>query len=450
MKKVYPTCLVIIFLLAILLRFSTLGRNSLWFDEAWGVFRAKQPIATTLAGNIEVGRPPLYYAGLHYWVNWFGSSETSVRLPSAIASLFSVGLVYLLGYQLSNRRSALVAMSLLSFSPLHIWYGQEVRMYIFVSCLGLIAANGLVWEHWLAIVPVTAALTAGLYVDFPMIPLWIGLSGVFVVYWWIKGRPIGQFLVWFISTCLAIILYQPWWSRTLALFDLLNNIFVFSLVRQALHLPEFSSSQYIMIMVTSGLGVALLSGLVYKLLQQEKIRNILAPLLIILFLLLTVIFAWPRLFGIKRVLVTGWPYVCLFIACLIATWERKRPIILYGSLGVSLVAALAMLGAVPKDDWRGAVAYIETHAQPHDVVWIDPNWNNAVYAYYRPGTPAHYGQQGPLSELATTSTWLIAERFPGRAIPSSKSETWLNDNLELVEAVPFYRLEVRLYRPESQ
>ena len=449
MKKAFPISLAIIFMLAVVLRFSTVGRNSLWFDEAWGVFRANQPLASTLTGDIEVGRPPLYYAGLHYWVNWFGNSEFSVRMPSAFASLLSVALVFSLGCQIGNRRIAWVVMGLLAFSPLHIWYGQEVRMYIFVSCLGLIAANGLVWKHWLAILPVTAALAGGLYVDFPMIPLWIALSGVFWVYWWLQGRARRGFIVWSVSTCLATLLYQPWWSRVSALFDLLNNIFVFRQVRQALHLPEFSSSQYIMMMLSSCLAFVLLAGLFYKLWQQDRIRRTMVPVMIFLFLLFTVVFAWPRLFGVKRVLVTGWPYVCLLAAALVVEWERRYPAILYASLGISLLTAVAMVAAVPKDDWRGAVSYINSNVQADDVVWIDPGWNTSVYEYYRAGPPAHYGNEDALKELAMANIWLVAERFPGQAIPSSPSEAWLNNNMHLVKAVPFYRLEVRLYRPDK-
>ena len=447
MKNAIQTKLAILILLAAMLRFAPLGRNSLWFDEAWTVFRAKQPIAATLAGDIDFGRPPLYYAGLHYWVDWFGSSEFSVRLPSAIASLLSVALVFSLGCRLGKRRLAWVAMSLMAFSPIHIWYGQEARMYIFVSCLGLIAANGLVWKNWLAIVPVTAALTSGLYVDYPMIPLWTGLSGVFGVYWWLNGGSRQAFLVWFVSTCLAIMLYQPWWSRTLALFERLNSIFVFREVRQALHLPEFSPSQYIMMLLASGISIALLGGLFYKLWQNDNARRMLPPLIVITFLLVTAIFAWPRLFGVKRVLVTGWPYVCLFVAAFVVEWERKQPAVTYASLGISLAAALAMVVAVPKDDWRGAVTQINLHAHADDAVWIDPGWNRYVYEYYRTGPPAQYGNEEVLPELPQTDTWLVAERFPGQAVPSSPTEGWLNDNLRLVERVPFYRLEVRLYRP---
>lgn len=427
-----------------------MGRHSLWFDEAWGVFRAHQPVADTLAGNIEVGRPPLYYIGLHYWVNLFGSSETAVRFPSALASLFSVGLVYLLGHQLSGRRVGLVAMSLLAFSPLHVWYGQEVRMYIFVACLGLVVANGLVWGHWLAILPVAAALTAGLYVDFPMVPLAIGISAVFLVYWWMQGRPKRPFAVWFMATAVAILLYQPWWARFTHLLNLLNNIHFFEATRQTLNLPEFSASHYALMMVVAGLGLIICFWFIYRLLQDDKIRQVVTPFALFLFIVCSVAFVWPRFFGLKRVIATGWPYVCLMIAWLLVYWEvRSKQLIWYGLMGISLMATLIMLWAVPKDDWRSAVAYIEKHAQVEDIIWLDPTWNNVAYEYYQAETSPNYGTIQELEQMAVTDIWLVAERFPQIDIPSSKSEIWLDENLQLVEVMPFYRLEVRHYQPEN-
>ncbi|MFN2302642.1 MAG: hypothetical protein ACK2TV_02830, partial [Anaerolineales bacterium] len=46
--------------------------------------------------------------------------------------------------------------------------------------------------------------------------------------------------------------------------------------------------------------------------------------------------------------------------------------------------------------------------------------------------------------------WLFAERFPGQLIPSSPTEQFLDENLDLQEIIPFYRLEVRRYRTKEQ
>ncbi len=203
-------------------------------------------------------------------------------------------------------------------------------------------------------------------------------------------------------------------------------------------------------MMGTGLGLVIFFWLVYKQLQEDKIRNFVTPFAVVIFILFSIAFVWPRFFGLKRVIATGWPYICLLIAWLIVAWEGKRKRqVWYGLMGISLLATLVMLWAVPKDDWRGAVAYIEAQAQPEDIVWLDPAWNQVVYDYYQLETSASIGSLQELEQLAVSDTWLVAERFPMNEVPSSESEIWLDENLQLVAAKRFYRLEIRHYQPKN-
>jgi len=214
-----------------------------------------------------------------------------------------------------------------------------------------------------------------------------------------------------------------------------------------LNLPEFSAGFYGILMMAAGIGLLLFFSLVYKLLQNDKLRRLVTPFAVVLFIICTLAFVWPRFYGLKRVIATGWPYVCLLIAWLVVLWPGKRKAqVWYGLMGISLLATLVMLWAVPKDDWRGAVAYIESQARPEDFVWIDPAWNYVAYEYYQVETAPAYGNLAELKKMAGTDIWLVAERFPMNGIPSSDSESWLDENFQLLEAVPFYRLEVRHYQ----
>ena len=47
--------------------------------------------------------------------------------------------LYLLGRELYDRRTGLVAASFGAASPLLIWYSQEARMYAFVALFGMLA-----------------------------------------------------------------------------------------------------------------------------------------------------------------------------------------------------------------------------------------------------------------------------------------------------------------------
>ena len=107
------------------------------------------------------------------------------------------------------------------------------------------------------------------------------------------------------------------------------------------------------------------------------------------------------MFGLKRVIATGWPYACLLVAWLIVSWERKQKLIWYGLMSVSVVASLLMIWWVPKDDWRNAVAYINKNANVGDIVWINPSWNQFVYDYYDETHPAYSGTPEQLSNQIT-------------------------------------------------
>jgi hypothetical protein len=80
--------------------------------------------------------------------------------------------------------------------------------------------------------------------------------------------PTTPFWVWFLSTAVAILLYQPWWARFAHLLSLLNNIHFFRATREALNLPKFSAVHYALMMVGAGFGLILFLRIAYKALQK--------------------------------------------------------------------------------------------------------------------------------------------------------------------------------------
>src|SRR6266702_7027793 len=85
-----------------------LGDPSIWFDEAFSVELARQPLP--LLWHIIFGPEPnmeLYYLFLHFWLaltGWLGlpPTEAVVRFPSAIFAALSTVVVYLLGRRYIN------------------------------------------------------------------------------------------------------------------------------------------------------------------------------------------------------------------------------------------------------------------------------------------------------------------------------------------------------------
>ncbi len=67
--------------------------------------------------------------------------EPVVRGLSVLFGVLTVPLIYGVAWQLFRRRLAgLLAALLLAVSPLHIWYGQETRMYTLLIFLCLLSS----------------------------------------------------------------------------------------------------------------------------------------------------------------------------------------------------------------------------------------------------------------------------------------------------------------------
>ena len=448
MNQKYGQWLLVIMSVAVLLRFALLGSNSLWFDEAFSITQASRPQAEIWQHGSE-DHPPLYYSILHDWLKLAGRSEIAARFPSAVISLISQLLLYLLSRRLFGQEVALVAVSLLAFSPLDVWYAREVRMYIFVTFIGLLMALGLVWRNRSGMLLFGAGLAAGLYLDYTIVPLWIGLSAIWLSYWWTQGYRFWHFLTWFLPSLAAWMVYYPWLPNFYHLLERLNRIFVFNQVRSTLGLSSFTAPQYLLILGLLGVGLAILAGLLLHLLRYQKMRYALIPVFLLGFAMLTLLYPLPRFYSIKRVIVTGWPFVVLLVAWLVTQLERPRQSTWFALMGLSLLASVVMILGVPKDDWRGVVAYLDQYNVAAADIWLDPPWNRLVYTYYRPQQPPTTGSLQELEEVAARDVWFVAERFPGQPVPASPSEAWLDEHLELVKAVSFYRLEVRHYRPRT-
>src|SRR6266480_5781626 len=112
-----------------------LATPSIWFDEAFSVELARQPLP--LLWHIIFGLEPnmeLYYLLLHGWLAVTGvlgqhSTEFVVRLPSAIFAALSTVVVFLLGRRFLTMPAGLVAAALYLLNDLQLVYAQQGRSY---------------------------------------------------------------------------------------------------------------------------------------------------------------------------------------------------------------------------------------------------------------------------------------------------------------------------------
>ncbi|MFI4993282.1 MAG: glycosyltransferase family 39 protein [Solirubrobacterales bacterium] len=121
--------------LAAALRFSTLGLQSLWYDEAFTPVHTLHPSLTATLSAVAhtENSPPLWY--LLEWAvsRVFGTGAIALRSLSALAGVASVPVAWAIGRELegpSTRRvTAIAAGAFVAVNPLFVWYSQEARVY---------------------------------------------------------------------------------------------------------------------------------------------------------------------------------------------------------------------------------------------------------------------------------------------------------------------------------
>ena len=193
-------CLAAILLIAAGLRLYRLAAESLWFDETYSVAFAQRSLRDFSPFRLE--GPPftdrnLYHLLLHFWLT-LGRGDFFVRLLSATLGAGCILVIHSLATELFDAKAALWSALLLAISPFHVWYSQEVRMYILVSLLTLLSAysslrvlntdgqctRGHFWGIWTGYVLCTAM---ALYTHFFAVFIVLA-QNVFVAYLVLSGR----------------------------------------------------------------------------------------------------------------------------------------------------------------------------------------------------------------------------------------------------------------------
>jgi len=142
-----------------LLRVPGLGAQSLWRDEVDAIWFALRPLEQTLSMFTEMAQNgALFFLGLRPWLQMMGTSEFVLRLPSAMAGVAAVPMLWLLARRLVGEGIVpLLAAALLAINPYAVWYGQEGKMYTIITFLALVAswcwihgAETRKWRWWFA------------------------------------------------------------------------------------------------------------------------------------------------------------------------------------------------------------------------------------------------------------------------------------------------------------
>jgi hypothetical protein len=128
---------------AALLRAWDLGGVPLRWDEGWSIAHASLPLADIVRITGQDVHPPLYYMALGLWQTLAGASPFATRWLSVLTATSAIPLIFCAARALSgSRQTALLAMLLMSWLPLAVYYGGVTRMYAFVASFIALALYG--------------------------------------------------------------------------------------------------------------------------------------------------------------------------------------------------------------------------------------------------------------------------------------------------------------------
>ena len=371
-------------LLAAALRLPRLGHESLWIDELFSVHWSQLDLAFLLGEGAQTEtNPPAYYVFLHAWIALFGSGEAAVRLPSALASIATVPVVYYIGYAAANRGAGRLAALLFALDPLSVEFAQEARGYSLSVLLAALALLSLVayfrqldgtgprsWAWLLGFVTAAVASAFLHYTGLLFVAACFGAAGILLILR--RPFPRQEAVAWGIATAATAILLAKPALQAAALSGSNNLVWIGPLSLQgvlgffldlAVPLPRtdgwLTASWVIFawMILTIGLAIPRL-----RLLGAQYWMLLLVPAL---YCCLLVGASLVRPMLLMRVAIWVIVPVCLLLALAALSYQART-----ARIAVWLVPAMAFAVGVAahfrldhKEDWRGAAHFILTRPE---------------------------------------------------------------------------------------
>lgn len=147
-KKIKENYLLVgILILAVILRIYHIDFQSIWLDEIITMRECNPKLSFKESYEIMAvweNNPVLYYYLVKITSMLFGHTTFVVRMLSALIGVFSIYLFYLLGKEISNKKTGLIAALLATVNYFLIYYSQEARAYILLTFFTLFSFYKLI------------------------------------------------------------------------------------------------------------------------------------------------------------------------------------------------------------------------------------------------------------------------------------------------------------------
>lgn len=388
-----------ILLLGAILRIYNLDKESLWFDEVGSInLSMRSPIEVFTKFHNSF----FYFWLLKYWIKCFGLSESALRYLSAILGICSIFVIYKIARILFNQKIGLISAFLLSISPVHIFYSQEIRNYSLFLLLSLcsmlifiklIKKNQL--KQYLLIILVNILLLFTF--SFGILIILIQNIFFFIIYKhekkrrWIISQLIlsSLFLLWAIPIFFELI-NGPWikpstsWIKKPGLNTLIETFKTFCYGAEnyggnELHInPKFLLIPRYLIYVFGILfifGLSLLKNPPYK----DNLKLIILWLSSIIIPFLVSIVFLPVY--VTRYVIYALPPFLIIIAAGINKLKFKK-IVIFTVLFLTIHSLIYYYTKELKINWKDAISYINANIKKDDIIAIALAKQARLLGYY--------------------------------------------------------------------
>ena len=430
-------------LLALAVRIPGLN-GGLWNDEISSLlFSYRTPFPAMLTEYPGDNKHPLYSHLAHLAIVTFGEANWTIRLPALLFGVATVPMLYVFGRQVVREREAVLSAALLALSYHHVWFSQSARGYIVLAFAMVVTTHLL-----LKVLRNGSTSAAVLYALAIALGVYTHLTFVFAVF--------AQFGVALLALALpARSRSRPDWRTTLLPFAA-GGILTLALyapmlqqIREYFRVPsEMAQSSdatwaigEAIRVLRSGLGDQFGVGLlvlgvcaaiglagVVSLLKRDRDVALLLTLpavTVTLGALATSGALYPRFYFLLAgflVLIAvrgafasaGWVMrvTSAKAAAPAETAVRRGDALAMGCVVLLLVASTASLPRnwnVPKQDFEGAMHFVETEAQPGDLITTTDITTEMYRRYYRQDWRAvrNAPELEALRDSVTGKVWMI-------------------------------------------
>jgi hypothetical protein len=167
----------------------------LWYDEVLTyVGYARMPFGEILTTYNNENQHFVFTLLAHACFVIFGEGAWALRLPAALFGVGSIWALYVFARQVGSTRQALFAAALFTFSYHHIWFSQNARGYSGLLFWALLSSYFLLRALredrpglWLAY---AAAASLGIYTHITMVFVIAGQGTVYLAHLWTRRRDV--------------------------------------------------------------------------------------------------------------------------------------------------------------------------------------------------------------------------------------------------------------------